>query len=361
MLSLDEPHIQPNGAKVTMWKCQCDCGNIKTIMATSLKNGRTQSCGCYNKERISESNSKNLIGRKFGRLTVIKRDENRASHWFCLCDCQKNTLNPKYKSIFSGNLINGKIVSCGCYNKEQSKIQMKKMRKQYNTYDFNDNTVHVYDNTNNKIIIDRDDFDKIKDFYWYVDKKGYVVATEQKKVIKLHRFLLNITDKYQCVDHINHIKIDNRKSNLRIVSNSQNLMNHKKFSSNTSGITGVNWHKRDCVWQAQITVNNKKIYLGSFNDFEEAVKIRKQAEEKYFGKYSYDNSCNQNREELQEDIVSHGGNVASSVSSKTNYLINNDINSTSSKNQKAKSLGVPIITEEQFLEIIKGENTHGNN
>lgn len=68
-----------------------------------------------------------------------------------------------------------------------------------------------------------------------------------------------------------------------------------------------------------------------------------------------------NREELQKDIISHGGNVASSVSSKTNYLINNDINSTSSKNQKAKSLGIPIITEEQFLEIVKGESTHGNN
>lgn len=60
-----------------------------------------------------------------------------------------------------------------------------------------------------------------------------------------------------------------------------------------------------------------------------------------------------NREELQKDIVSHGGNVASSVSSKTNYLINNDINSTSSKNQKAKSLGIPIISEDDFLQMIK--------
>lgn len=68
-----------------------------------------------------------------------------------------------------------------------------------------------------------------------------------------------------------------------------------------------------------------------------------------------------NRDELQKDIISHGGNVSNSVSSKTNYLINNDINSTSSKNQKAKSLGIPIITEDQFLEIIKGENIHGNN
>lgn len=60
-----------------------------------------------------------------------------------------------------------------------------------------------------------------------------------------------------------------------------------------------------------------------------------------------------NRDELKADIVTHGGTVAGSVSSKTSYLINNDINSTSSKNQKAKSLGIPIISEEQFLTIIK--------
>lgn len=60
-----------------------------------------------------------------------------------------------------------------------------------------------------------------------------------------------------------------------------------------------------------------------------------------------------NRDELKADIVAHGGTVAGSVSSKTSYLINNDINSTSSKNQKAKSLGVPIISEEEFLKMIR--------
>ena len=60
-----------------------------------------------------------------------------------------------------------------------------------------------------------------------------------------------------------------------------------------------------------------------------------------------------NRDELKADIVAHGGKVVGSVSSKTDYLINNDINSTSSKNQKAKSLNIPIITEEEFLQMIK--------
>ena len=60
----------------------------------------------------------------------------------------------------------------------------------------------------------------------------------------------------------------------------------------------------------------------------------------------------QNREALKTDIEAHGGKVVGSVSSKVNYLINNDINSTSSKNQKAKSLNIPIISENDFLKMI---------
>ena len=56
-----------------------------------------------------------------------------------------------------------------------------------------------------------------------------------------------------------------------------------------------------------------------------------------------------NRNELQSFIESLGGKVSSSISSKTNYLINNDKNSTSSKNLKAKQLNIPIITEEEFM------------
>jgi DNA ligase (NAD+) len=60
-----------------------------------------------------------------------------------------------------------------------------------------------------------------------------------------------------------------------------------------------------------------------------------------------------NRKEVQQKIEQLGGKATGSVSSKTNYLINNDINSSSSKNKKAKELGIPIITEEQFIEMIE--------
>lgn len=61
-----------------------------------------------------------------------------------------------------------------------------------------------------------------------------------------------------------------------------------------------------------------------------------------------------NRGEVKEEIEKRGGKVTGSVTSKTNYLINNDVNSTSSKNRKARELGIPIISEEQFLEMLNG-------
>lgn len=60
-----------------------------------------------------------------------------------------------------------------------------------------------------------------------------------------------------------------------------------------------------------------------------------------------------NRNELKEVIESNGGKVSGSISSKTSYLINNDIDSTSSKNKKAKSLGIPIINEKDFANMLK--------
>ena len=64
-----------------------------------------------------------------------------------------------------------------------------------------------------------------------------------------------------------------------------------------------------------------------------------------------------NRKEVKELIESLGGKVTGSVTSKTNYLINNDITSTSSKNKKANELGIPIISEEMFLEMLDGRQT----
>ena len=62
-----------------------------------------------------------------------------------------------------------------------------------------------------------------------------------------------------------------------------------------------------------------------------------------------------NRKELQALIESKGGKATGSVTGKTTYLINNDVTSASSKNKKARELGIPILSEEDFLKLLEGE------
>ena len=77
-------------------------------------------------------------------------------------------------------------------------------------------------------------------------------------------------------------------------------MNRKLAKNNTSGTTGVTWSKRDKCWIANIKIKNKTFYCGYFKNKEDAIKARKEAEEKYFGEYSYDNSQKQWKENFGE-------------------------------------------------------------
>ena len=80
------------------------------------------------------------------------------------------------------------------------------------------------------------------------------------------------------VDHINHIKDDNRWENLRDVTKQDNCKNLGLSKANTSGVTGVHFFKRDKKWRASITVDGKIINLGHYDGFDEACKVRKRAE-----------------------------------------------------------------------------------
>ena len=102
--------------KEPYWICECDCGTIKSIAGTSLREGRTKSCGCLNKEKKIERGKASLIdlsGKKFNHLTVIERVENDKrgeSRWLCECDCENHTR----LIVLSSNLRNSHTTSCGC-------------------------------------------------------------------------------------------------------------------------------------------------------------------------------------------------------------------------------------------------------
>jgi len=83
------------------------------------------------------------------------------------------------------------------------------------------------------------------------------------------------------VDHVNRIRDDNRWCNLRHVSRSCNMRNASISIANTSGVTGVTWHKNANKWVAHIRALDSTKHLGIFESFVEAVKARWDAEVKY--------------------------------------------------------------------------------
>lgn len=83
------------------------------------------------------------------------------------------------------------------------------------------------------------------------------------------------------IDHINGVRDENLITNLREASSEENARNHRPHKSNTSGVMGVVWHKRDKRWQASITISGKTVHLGQFVEKADAIFARKQAESDY--------------------------------------------------------------------------------
>lgn len=113
---------------------------------------------------------------------------------------------------------------------------------------------------------------------------GYARVRMGRRELPAHRVIYAIVHGKMPkggVKQTNGNRIDNRIENLREVSHSENRHNSKVYDTNTSGFPGVHWHSRGRKWHAQITVNNRKIHLGLFEDFEEAVRARKLAKIKY--------------------------------------------------------------------------------
>jgi hypothetical protein len=98
-----------------VWECECKCGNTFFALGTALRQGTANSCGCLKREKTSELFSIDLIGKRFGRLVVVSRSNNKNFSnykWLCKCDCG-NTVE-----VAGGSLQQGATNSCGCLRKE---------------------------------------------------------------------------------------------------------------------------------------------------------------------------------------------------------------------------------------------------
>jgi len=142
-----------------------------------------------------------------------------------------------------------------------------------------------------EVIIDDEDYDKVKSYKWYINKDRssnifYVVhSSDNKHKYIMHRLIMDCP-KGMIVDHINHNTLDNRKENLRICTNSENLRNSRLQKNNTTGYKGVFFNKTWNNYKVTIGTKKNRKYLGSYKNIEDAAKAYNEAAIKYYGEFA---------------------------------------------------------------------------
>ena len=130
-----------------------------------------------------------------------------------------------------------------------------------------------------KYKVDEKDISLVTQYTWWRKPNGYIytqIGGALKKTLYMHRLVMD-AKKGQEVDHINRDPSDNRRSNLRFATRSQQNMNK-------NGVRGIDRFKNK--WRARIKINRKEIHLGIFNTYEEAVEVRKQKEKLLFKQFA---------------------------------------------------------------------------
>ena len=195
-----------------------------------------------------------LTGKVFTRLTVLEQAEDyiepksgqRRAMWLCECSCEEH----KQIVVLDKSLKQGKTKSCGCLRKEKGHLLSQNKSKKANRYDLTmDYGIGYCTNTSNEFYFDLEDYDKIKDYCWYenIRPNGYHALVAYNKDtdsnIRMHQVILG-----SYYDHINRNPLDNRKENLRKATDRENSTNRKVRNDNTSGVTGVSFHKGYGKW-----------------------------------------------------------------------------------------------------------------
>lgn len=229
-----------------------------------------------------------MTGQTFGKLKVLHKAPSRKtsgghikSRWVCECACGNIV------EVDGCNLRKGVTKSCGCLAHQTRKEYIDSLRKKNKFELYNEKGYGIGWTTNsNKIFyFDLEDYDKIKNQTWFEYPPNYVSNT--KCDVLMHRLVTNCPEG-KVVDHMNHNTMDNRKDNLRVCCQSQNCINRKKSSRNSSGYKGVSWDKQRNLWVAAVNHNYKKYYLGGFETAEKAYEAYKKKAKELFGEFYFD-------------------------------------------------------------------------
>jgi hypothetical protein len=203
-------------------------------------------------------------GIRFGRLTLIgKTKRNGRSAWSCQCECGNSI------EALQDNLGGGKTRSCGCLSKER-RSEVHSLGPNISRC-IDEETIALLLREDMEVLVDLEDYESVKGYHWtpsrsHDGKRVYVVSRTGEKIIQLHQLVMApfMGGKKIDIDHQNHNGLDNRKSNLRMLTRQQNMENRPGPNRNSStGIRGVSVSKRG-VYVAQVKSNYRNYCAGTF-------------------------------------------------------------------------------------------------
>lgn len=214
----------------------------------------------------------------------------RKGEYYMRCNqCGKIIPKTNQNSI---NYYGTHMIVCGKHYMQYYKYgkfldESPKSNNDSNEYEITNEGVWIYcfnrkNEPSGKFLIDIDDLEKVMTKKWRYWKNSFYTGNYQP--IQIHTFLLN-PQKGEVVDHINGNRADNRRCNLRVTIQQNNLLNKEILSNNTSGVAGVSWDKERKKWASEIRMNGIRCHLGRFDNIEDAVYARYIAEQKLFKEF----------------------------------------------------------------------------
>lgn len=274
-----EPVRDNSGSLRRIVEVRCDCGNISEKKLKYLKSGETSTCGSCIKQVVATSAKGNpiirvdpfadeleMIGQKYERWTVLeagfKQNSSRMMKAACECGAEQMVCKSALKL--------GHSVSCGCHSREST----SEARRTHGLS--NERPYRIWSN-----MIQRCDNPKSDYFNNY---GGRGIAYQQSWSV-FEGFWKDMSEGYREGLELDRVDVNGgyTKENCRWVDRCLQMYNRRTFKNNTSGKTGVNLNKRSGNWVVNISVNTKKIYLGTYSDYDLAVFVREEAELKYYG------------------------------------------------------------------------------
>lgn len=226
----------------------------------------------------------NMIGKKYGMLTVMKQYYEKVSgggkrdFCDCVCDCGNEKLH-----VLGKNIRRNMTTGCGCTRLDKV---WEACHKTNTYYTVDDGSMVGVDSNGREFLFSQNKYDLIKDYCWTVGNHGYAQTKKRnsKDIIFLHNLVMGVESK-RLVDHINRKRNDNRDENLRFITIQLNNINRERsLSINTSGVIGVS-KINDRRWHSYIINNGKRVNKYSKN-FHDAVVKRLEMELDFYGEFA---------------------------------------------------------------------------